>query len=1124
MERKTSRFFVNVLRISVVKNLSTIFLLGVILFVPSLASATNNDPFRSGREAVSPKPSVGVAQSSGAMTYSYPLTIPPGRNGMQSDLSFTYSSADKRQDSVFGYGWTLNLPYIERVNKLGTNNLYNQDADHTFFTSSLSGELLPVKNTTPQGGSFLGIALDAITLPLIDTLSSEAPMSDSMSAPTAIEAPLPESLVSDQRVTDTTARSFHDFFDTFLPVKAFHPNEEAEYARQRVEAAKDAKVAIPGFVIAEKKKPSFIHRFNPALLSETSSHPLKDYMENESPSTRASIKGEALASIGSLSKTHRDKYAIAIDSMDPIDGGVELFARVWDKNDKQIGFGKDGTVDVERFRIFNPPILVEDPKGDIVHQWANIETGEKFERHFREDPKEALLQSLERTIDAKKEKFDSTAIIHGKEGHTTSTFYSGTDDGWAKSNSTVWSTVRTGSGELGNTTDANIADFRLSDWYSDITLYRYHGAFNTSALGTATISSASLNVYFSSLLVGNLTSHNGWQVSKSALTGADAATRWDSYTNALDGVPYSSETRLGTTTGYVQFALNAQGVSAINKTGTTSMGIIPYWDMVNTDPNQTGGVKNDNGTIVMADTAGTTNDPMLVVESTGGSGSGVATSTLQDLNYTYDAVGNIMQIIDRSGTNSKGTTTYQYDPLLRLTRASSTGAVTDWLQTYTYNDIGNLLTKSDVGSYTYAGTGFANPHAPTQVGSTNYSYDNAGNVTSAGAQAFSWDPWNRMTDVSNSGTSTHYAYDSNGLRVQQDINRGSGTTSTRYFGKTFEVTGATTTLYIFLPNGELLATVEGNGSATSTYIAHTDHLGSVQVMSDKNGSSTQVSSYYPFGSKRLNELPSNGFVEKRGFIQQYEDTAVQLSYLQQRYYDATRGQFMSQDPIFAGDPNRQNLGNPQSLNSYNYAENNPIIKSDPNGQFATLPLAMVGAGIGGIGGFAAQYVSNVNADLEQGQGWRSLYGDVSWEKTERYGSSMSMGAIAGFATGACVGLCSGAVAVAVGGGGAFSGSMLKDSTDYLFDKYAFGKTNTVFDVKRSVVNGIVNTGVSVATMGLVKTVPQVRGVDISTFGQAALTGAHTQAKLANEAILQSLTSILNSLKSIVAQLGTKPTK
>lgn len=135
-----------------------------------------------------------------------------------------------------------------------------------------------------------------------------------------------------------------------------------------------------------------------------------------------------------------------------------------------------------------------------------------------------------------------------------------------------------------------------------------------------------------------------------------------------------------------------------------------------------------------------------------------------------------------------------------------------------------------------------------------------------------------------------------------------------------------------------------------------------------------------------------------------------------------------------------------------------------------------------------------------------------------------MGAIAGFATGACVGLCSGAVAVAVGGGGAFSGSMLKDSTDYLFDKYAFGKTNTVFDVKRSVVNGIVNTGVSVATMGLVKTVPQVRGVDISTFGQAALTGAHTQAKLANEAILQSLTSILNSLKSIVAQLGTKPTK
>ena len=293
-------------------------------------------------------------------------------------------------------------------------------------------------------------------------------------------------------------------------VKVFHSNEEAEYVRQRVEAAKDARVAIPGFVVAEKRKQHYSRLNLPPFRNLL--HP-SDFIENKSADDRAQSKEKFIAAIGSLSRAHRDKYSIAIDSMEPIAGGVELFARVWDKTGKQIGFGNDGTVDLERFRIFNPPILVEDSKGDIVHHWTNPDTGEQFERHFREDLKEALLQSLERTIDAKKERFGDTDIIPGKEGHTTSTFYSGTDDGWARSNSTVWSSVRAGVSEQGNITDANVADFRISDWYTDITVYRYHGAFNTSPLGSATISSASLNLYFSSLLAGNFSSHNGWQVS-----------------------------------------------------------------------------------------------------------------------------------------------------------------------------------------------------------------------------------------------------------------------------------------------------------------------------------------------------------------------------------------------------------------------------------------------------------------------------------------------------------------------------------------------------------------------------------------------------------------------------------
>jgi len=300
-----------------------------------------------------------------------------------------------------------------------------------------------------------------------------------------------------------------------------------------------------------------------------------------------------------------------------------------------------------------------------------------------------------------------------------------------------------------------------------------------------------------------------------------------------------------------------------------------------------------------------------------------------------DAVGNIITIQDYSGNNAAASTTYTYDNLYRLTRASSTDAVlTNWLQTYAYDDLGNITSKSDVGSYTYAGTGFANPHAATTINGVTYGYDAAGNLTSAGAAAYTWNYRNRLTDTNNSGTTTHYAYDYNDQRVIQAVNMGSGTTTTTYWSKLFETKGATTTLYVFLPNGELLATVEGNGTATSTYIAHTDHQGGTNVMSDKDGNLAQLATYYPYGSKRNNELPSNGFNEKRGFIGQYEDAATQLSYLNARYYNGGNGQFLSQDPVFNRDPNRQTLGNPQSLNSYSYANNNPINFSDPNGEAA----------------------------------------------------------------------------------------------------------------------------------------------------------------------------------------------
>ena len=64
------------------------------------------------------------------------------------------------------------------------------------------------------------------------------------------------------------------------------------------------------------------------------------------------------------------------------------------------------------------------------------------------------------------------------------------------------------------------------------------------------------------------------------------------------------------------------------------------------------------------------------------------------------------------------------------------------------------------------------------------------------------------------------------------------------------------------------------------------------------------------------------------------DAGVVHALMQARYQNSGRGQFISEDPVFLGDPKQQVLTDPQSLNSYSYANDNPITKSDPTGKCA----------------------------------------------------------------------------------------------------------------------------------------------------------------------------------------------
>lgn len=161
---------------------------------------------------------------------------------------------------------------------------------------------------------------------------------------------------------------------------------------------------------------------------------------------------------------------------------------------------------------------------------------------------------------------------------------------------------------------------------------------------------------------------------------------------------------------------------------------------------------------------------------------------------------------------------------------------------------------------------------------------------------------------------------------------------------------STTTDYVF--NGDtLVSTIDqqlasgvATGTAQTRYI-HLDHLGSTNVVTDASGTVVQTLDYYPYGATRIS---SGQNAESRQYIGQFTDNSG-LSYLNARYYNGTQGQFLSQDPIFLGDPRQQKLQDPQSLNSYSYSEDNPITKSDPSGKFAPAALLPAAYGLGDLG-------------------------------------------------------------------------------------------------------------------------------------------------------------------------------
>lgn len=343
---------------------------------------------------------------------------------------------------------------------------------------------------------------------------------------------------------------------------------------------------------------------------------------------------------------------------------------------------------------------------------------------------------------------------------------------------------------------------------------------------------------------------------------------------------------------------------------------------------------------------------------------------VQQNTYSFDALGNLTN----RNQNLAGISvneTFSYDNINRLTSVvnQSGGKVTA-----SYDAIGNLTAKSDTGTYNYATGGTScGVHKVCTISSTTgglntaFSYDANGNLLSGNNRSYSWTSFNMPLQIKQGTTTESFMYDANHERVRRTSVENGKTTTTLYInpridtGGTFEKSylpdgTAEYTHYLYTggdvlgsyvskdkgtpPTTDLGLTAQAGVAPNSAKAAvsktgpyryfHSDHLTSIEVITDATGAVVERLSYDPWGKRRnadgtVTSTVLKGTKDSHGFTSHEMLDSIGLVHMNGRVYDPQVGRFTSADPTIDG------ADNLQGYNRYSYVHNNPGTLLDPSG-------------------------------------------------------------------------------------------------------------------------------------------------------------------------------------------------
>ena len=255
-------------------------------------------------------------------------------------------------------------------------------------------------------------------------------------------------------------------------------------------------------------------------------------------------------------------------------------------------------------------------------------------------------------------------------------------------------------------------------------------------------------------------------------------------------------------------------------------------------------------------------------------------------------------------------------------------------QTFTLDQRGNVLLESGASPLNQVKTPQEKVYAYDQanrlltVGTTSYEYDDNGGLTkkvnSIATTDFAYDMASRLSEVKAADKTVQYLYDGLGNRIARTENGQRTNYIIDLNNRITEVlaetdAGGNISKYHVYGLG-LIETILPNGE---TLVYHYNSRGNTTAISNVAGQIVQKYAYDDFGTvnNQWGSIESSfKFLGRFGVMADGD-----LYHIRARYYDSDIGRFITQDPLTG------NQRDPQTLNRYVYALNNPIRFIDISG-------------------------------------------------------------------------------------------------------------------------------------------------------------------------------------------------